>query len=555
MSGVLPIAGTAHMVSPEARKLILNLPADEQYMKIKQNLPVENEREFQGRKLLLLPLHEDTSRILFNLGINTKGLGPLNYFYTPPLIEGEHPPMSHQIESAAFLATHPRAYNLSTMRTGKTGSEILTLDYILDIKGIEGAALIVAPLSTLGTVWKKSFNTTLKSHKVEVLHGGTGKKSRLDKLKKPADFFVINPDGLKLLEDELTRAVFSGKITKVIFDEMTIFGNPSSGRWKAANNIVNGKMPCKYVHGLTGTPGGDPRAVFGMAKLVNFSALPCDRLSTWMDMCYYRWGTQVWQIKERPEAQFLIQKVLQPAIRFDKKDIMDLPPVVTQGREAELSSEQQKFCSMIIKEMVASTSNGKVIEAANKASAIGKYFQAAQGAVIADTGIISVDDKPRVETILEIIKEATAKVVIFSCYTGVNNKLVDSLRAKQLSVEKVDGSVTGKKRDMIFNAFQNEENPKILVAHPETVAFGVELAAADMIIFNGPPRVGTFKVSQALERLSSMKQKAKQITIINLSATEEERISFNDIDRGIGLSESVNKLFTDMTKYGKDKNP
>jgi len=551
MSDIRPIPETLHLVSPAARKLILNLPVNEQYLKVKQSLPVEGERDYGDRKLLLLPLHEDTSRILFNLGINTKGLGPLNYLYTPPKVEGKYAPMPHQVESASFLATHSRSYNLSTMRVGKTGAEILALDYLLDYKGFEGAALIVAPLSTLGTVWKYSLENTLPHHKTVVLHGGTGKRVRLDKLKQPADFFIINPDGLKMLETELTEAIITGKITKVIFDEMTIFGNPSSGRWKAANNIINGKMPCKYVHGLSGTPGGDPKAVFGMAKLITPSTLPCDRLTTWVDMCYSRWGTQVWQIKERPETQFLIQKVFQPAIRFDKKDIMDLPPVVTQGRAAELSSEQQKFCAGIIREMIAIAENGKVVEAANKAAAIGKYFQAAQGAVIGDTEIIHLEDKSRVETILEIIKEATAKVVIFSCYTGVNNKLVESLRNKKLTVEKVDGSVIGKKRDQIFYDFQNEENPKVLVAHPETVAFGVELAAADTIIFNGPPRVGTFKVSQALERLSSMKQKAKQITIVQLSATEEERVAFDDIDSGINNSESVNKLFTDMTKYGR----
>lgn len=550
MSGVQPIPGTPHMVDPGSKRLILNISDLTQYMNIKQSLPVEKEREYEGRKLLLLPLHEDTVRVLFNLGINTKGLGPLGYIYTAPLIEGKHQVMPHQLESAAFMATHPRGYNLSTMRTGKTGSQILALNYLLDTRGIEGATLIVAPLSTLGTVWQDGIKKTLPYHKTVILHGGVGKKDRLDKLKQPADFFIINPDGLKMLEDELTEAVTTGKITKTVFDEMTVFGNPSSGRWKAANNIVNGKVPCKYTHGLTGTPGGNPKAVFGMAKLINKSMLTCDRLTTWVDMCYSRWGSQVWQLKERPEAQFLIQKVLQPAIRFDKKDIMDLPPIVTMGRSAELTTEQQKFCTGIIQEMVAMTATGKVVEATNKAAAIGKYFQASQGAVICDTGVIHIDDKSRVDTILEVIKEASAKVVIFCCYTGVINKLVDSLRDKKLSVEKVDGSVTGKKRDHIFRAFQNEENPKVLVAHPETVAFGVELAAADTIIFNGPPRVGTFIVSQALERLSSLKQKAAQISIIQLSATGEERQAFNDIDQGISSSESVNLLFTKMTKFG-----
>lgn len=552
MAEIIPIPNTPHMVCPEKRKLILNIADQAQYIKIREAIPVEVEREIEGKHLLMVPLHEDTSRILFNLGVHTRGLNPLSYTYNPIKVEGKYEAMPHQIESAGFLATHNRAYNLSSMRVGKTSSQIMCMDYLLDIKGIEGSTLIVAPLSTLSVVWESALKSSLPYHKIVVLHGGIGKKSRLEKLKQPADVYIINPDGLKMIENELAAAVETRRISKVVFDEMTIFSNPGSGRWKAANNIVNGKIPCKYVHGLSGSAGANVIAVFGMAKLINSAALPCDRLTTWSDLVTQRWGSQIWQIKERPEAQLIIRKTLQPAIRFSKEDVLkDLPPVVTQGREAELTPEQGKFCTSIIKEMVAMVADKKIVEAVNKAAAIGKYFQGAQGSVIVDDGIMHLDDKPRIETIKEIISETTAKVVIFCAYVGVINKRVDQLRKLGFTVEKVDGSVTGKKRDQIFGDFQEKDNPRILVAHPETCAYGVELSRADTMIFDGPPRSGTFLTCQALERLSSLKQKADQITIIQLSATDEERAAFSDIDQGISSSESVNKLFTDMTKYGR----
>ena len=37
-------------------------------------------------------------------------------------VEGKYQPMDHQWQSAVFMAEHRRCFNLSTMRTGKTGS-------------------------------------------------------------------------------------------------------------------------------------------------------------------------------------------------------------------------------------------------------------------------------------------------------------------------------------------------------------------------------------------------------------------------------------------------
>lgn len=552
-SDLLVIPGSGVMASPRTRRFVMNIRDQALLAAIQKAVPgVVTKRSDQGSELVVVPMHEDVVAILHNLGCNTLGMGPLNFLYDRPLIEGLHIPMPHQVESAAFAAVHPRSYDLSTMRTGKTGSKIMSLDYLVRRREIGGAALVVAPLSTLETVWYDGLTSTLPDCRAVVLYGSKAERKTL--LQQNADYFIINPDGLKLIEDQLTEAVRTRFITKVVFDELTIFGNAKSGRWKAANNIVNGEAKCEYVAGLTGTPGGNPRAVYGMTKLVTPWTMPADRQSVWDDLCYSRWGTQVWQMKERPEAQHLIHQVMQPAIRFDKRDVMPhLPPVLTTGRDAQLTPTQQKFCRKIITEQIALTESGEVVEATNKAAAIGKYFQAAQGMVIADHDeLVPIDSSARVDLIEEVIKESEAKVVIFCCYTGVIDKLVSDLKGRGYEVAKVDGSVTGRKRSQIFRDFQDLGNKlRILVAHPETVAFGVELAAADTIIFNGPPRVGTFKVSQALERLSSIKQQSDKIMVVNVAATPEERKSFQDIAAGISQSESVNMLFTSWTKTGR----
>lgn len=527
---------------------ILNINKQDITKKIIDNIPYVYTQPHGTNTLVYLPIVEDTLKILRNIGMNTEGMEPFYFQYQPPLIEGRYHPMAHQLTSAAFMSSRERVYNTSTMRTGKTGSVVLATDYLQSIGKIQGAVLIVATVSNLTGVWQKTINDTLPDKTCVVVHGGVGKADRLKKLKYVADYYVINYDGVKMVQDELVAMVKSGKISCVVVDELTHYGNIKSQRWKALDSIVNGSCPVKYCWGLTGSPGGDSMAVFGFMKLINPVKLPCERLTTWQGLVQYRWGMAAWQWKDKPEAPAIISKAMQPTIRFDKKDIMDLPPIVYQVRDCELTSEQHKAYKQMRDEMIALTDKGELIEAVHKASMMHKLFQIVLGSVISNGKLLELDNKPRFNTILEIIKEASQKVVIFSPYTGAIDKLVSQLKANKYTVNKVDGSITGKRRAEIFNDFQYKKDPHILVCQIETVAYGVELAAADTMIFNGPPLSGGFIYEQALERLSSMKQKAKQISIIQLAATPEERKFFAGLDAGVKQSELVNDLFVEITR-------
>lgn len=87
----------------------------------------------------------------------------------------------------------------------------------------------------------------------------------------------------------------------------------------------------------------------------------------------------------------------------------------------------------------------------------------------------------------------------------------------------------------------------VLIAHPRTTAFGVELASADMMVFDGAPLSGDFVFGQAVERLSSLKQKAKQITIAQVYSCTEERKVFLALIEGQSQAAVVADLFKSVT--------
>ena len=520
----------------------------------------------QGYNLVALPYKMDTLQILRNIGYSTAGLEMLRNSYQMPLIEQRFNVAQHQITQATFFTENKRAFCTSTMRTGKTASAVLAAKFLQDNR-LATAALVIATVSNLRGVWEKEINGMYPNARVIVLHDKDA-ESRHRLLEQDADFYVINYDGIKIMRDALAQAVESGRISVCIVDELTHYANARTKLWDAADWVINGtryetiagptrrnpdgtesklkdkrkSLPkaagIEWAWGLTGTPGG-PDMVYGQVKLIKPENMK--RIYTgWRDDTMVQYG-----FKWVPREGYLdkIFQVMQPCIRYDKKDIMDLPPVVMSGRECELSPAQRRVYAQIKKDMMAMIGDATV-KAVSKAALVSKLLQISAGVVISENGNIALDMTPRMDELENIIASATQKVVIFCAFTAVIDRLKTELVARGHKVGVVDGRVTGKQRDAVFAGFQDGDLYDIILCHPKTTAFGVELAAADTMVFFGPPMSGEFVYQQAIERMSSLKQKAASCQLIHLSSTPEERKLFQSIKNGVDINETINSMFT-----------
>lgn len=501
----------------------------------------------KGGQIVKLPMKEEVFAKLFKNGVNLNEYWEFYKDYDPPLVEGLYTPMPHQLETAAFLANNPRAYCTSTMRTGKTASVIMALDYLARYRNEPGATLIVCPVSVMHSVWA---TTILSMTDLEVgLLRGT-KVQRRKELAIPRGYYIINYDGVDLLLPELSHMVAQGAIRKVVIDELNHYGNPTAKRWKAANKIFNGATPVPYLWGLTGTPTADSLAVFGYATMVNPVNMPWTNKTAWQTAVQYKWGYEAWQWSDKNDAHLTIQRVMQPNIRFKKEDVLkNLPPIMRTRREAALTKEQLTLFNKLKAEMRALTEGGEVITADQKATLISKLFQIAAGQVITKSQeVAAVAHKPRLDLLEQLISESPNKSVIFCAFRGVIEDLSKALNARGIPTEQVHGNVTGKARDKIFHDFQYLEHPKVLVAHPMTTAYGTELAAADQLILNGPLLSGTHTYMQGLERLSSIKQKSSVITVIEVVASKEEAMFFDALNKRINWANATASLFEHITR-------
>ena len=459
-------------------------------------------------------------------------------------VEGRYAPMEHQIDAAWFKAHNRRAFDLSTMRTGKTGSTMLALEYLFRTQQIQ-RAMIIAPLSCVRPVWVDAIKSTMPRH---IVHAVTGTKTQKKKaFEGHADILCTNFESIQLCKDEWREF----KPDAIVIDECTHYANGASKRTRAIKTFIHDIQPT-YVWGLTGTPGSDPLKAFAMSKVVNPEAVSCSTLAAWRDLTQYRYGQQAWQWKNRECAPMMIKQALSPAVLFRKDDLFDLPPVVYIARQVEQSLQQIRLMNRLREDMRAVADSGDSITAQQKSALVSKLLQCACGAVYMDNGErLTLDTSKRVDEILELIGEASGKTVIFSAFTGSIDKLYQELKGKGIKCAVVDGSTSEKKRAETFHAFQYEPKGQssvdVLIAHPRTTAFGVELASADMMIFDGAPLSGDFVFGQAVERLSSLKQKAKQITIAQVYACPEERKVFRALLDGQTQAAVVADLYKSVT--------
>jgi SNF2 family DNA or RNA helicase len=378
--------------------------------------------------------------------------------------------------------------------------------------GLVKRVLIVAPLSCLERVWGDEIFKNFPRRKFAVLHGSAEKRRLL--LASKVDFYIINHDGVGILEDELKKR---SDINCVVVDELRAFQNAQSKRWKQMNAVIKAK-PEAYVYGMTGSPTPNaPTDAYGQSKLIkpeNFKG----HYTQFRNITMQQFGPFKWV--PRKGCEEVVSQALRPSIRFELRDCIDLPETIYQTRQAELSENQLQHYEEIRKK-AATLIQGTEVNAVNAAVLLSKLIQAAAGCVYGPNGeILELDFGPRLQVLKEVIDEAAKKVIVFVPFTGILHALEKHL-SKKWSCAIIEGDVSKGKRDQIFSDFQNQKDPHIIIAHPATMSHGLNLTAADTVIWYAPIYSREI-VGQANARHARPGQ-TSVTNVIEICATKAER--------------------------------
>jgi SNF2 family DNA or RNA helicase len=232
----------------------------------------------------------------------------------------------------------------------------------------------------------------------------------------------------------------------------------------------------------------------------------------------YKVGMYRWLPK--PQAQQIVHTVLQPAIRFEKDQCLDLPDVTFVERDAPLTPQQRKYYAMLKKQMTMSA-DGEQVTSVNAATNINKLLQISGGAVYTDTReVIEFDVSNRLRAIQEVIEEASHKVLVFVPFTHTIELLKAYLTKAGIVCDVINGQVSVNKRHEIINDFQETENVRVLIIQPQAASHGLTLTAANVVIWYAPvTSVETYL--QANARINRPGQK-NAMTIVHIKGSEVE---------------------------------
>ena len=473
---------------------------------------------------LVLPHTHEVVRLARNLGL--KAPAPIMAQYD--WAGGK--PFNTQKITAAMLTMQRRAYVLSEMGTGKTRATLFAIDFLIRC-GVIQRAIVIAPLSTLTTVWYREIFRYFNHLSVGVLHGS--RKRRRSILAQDHQIFVINHDGIKTLLPELRAR---GDIQCVVIDELATFRNATADRWKALAALIQSRS---YVWGLTGSPTpNEPCDAWAQVKLLTPSRVPKYfkhfKEATMHQVSTFRWVP-------RKDAKDTVFEAMQPAVRFKRDDCVELPPVIYQTREAPLSPRQKEVYDTMFQHSKIMFQQGEAV-AANEGVLMSKLLQITTGFVYTRKGeAVELDNTPRMDALYELLDEAEGKVIVFVDFIHASKMIAQRLAKAGYSVEQVSGETSKTERDRIFTAFQAAEFPRVIVAHPKCMAHGLTLTEANTIIWFCPTNsLETYE--QACARITRPGQTRKQL-IMHLTGTPVESKLYRLLQQRSSLQGALLEMF------------
>jgi SWI/SNF-related matrix-associated actin-dependent regulator 1 of chromatin subfamily A len=409
-------------------------------------------------------------------------------------------------------ASHGRCLIGDDMGVGKT---IQALAYAA-LYPKERPLVIVSPANVKYN-WKKEASKWLPNESVHVVD--SGKASAFE----PADIIIINYDLMNKQQDRLAQ--LSPAIT--VFDEIHYLKNSKAQRTAASIRV--GRLSQKVI-GLSGTAiSSRPAEFFNSLNLLSSSQFPSewDFKQRYCDPWHNGFG---WDFKGASNTKELNERTRDMCIRRLKKEVLtELPDKVRQFIPIELSKSERKEYDDKQDEYYYTMDSHYAHEIP-----LPKGFMLN---MLSDLRHICGRMKvPRaVEWIGSRYDLTDGKpLVVFCHHKDVLSGIADQLSAAKQYIpirhDRIDGSVSSKRRQEIVESFQSG-GLDVLLCNTIAAKEGITLTAADTVLFIEREWVPTDE-EQAEDRVYRMGQESQSVHAVYLSVANSIDEHFDRVIEG-----------------------
>lgn len=477
--------------------------------------------------------------------------------YDWPSAPGQEPFPGQKI-AASFLVCNRRCFNLSAVRTGKSREVIWAYDYIQSKANRPIHCLIVSDITALVKTWEAEITAHLLGRRTcKVLYGKA--EERVQALNEEADFYLLNHDALRIgrpeaipQRDELghlvavhdlpARSLYKALLDKrfeiVVFDEASSYRDHRTKMHKCARAISKDAI---YVWLLTGTPcPNGPLDAYGLKRLChpNFKVeqiggYPAKKhfgffsYRIWEDQVTYADGP-FRRIPKR-DSTARVDELLSPAIRISQEQCFTPTGLVGPvDIKCPLTDEQREAMKELKRDLILLLEDGAQIDAVNEAALRAKLIQISAGMVY-DSGhaVHPIDARPRVDNFKDLVQKINGKTLVFAPLISVIEMLAKEISDQAMVIRH---SMTRNQKLAALREWQFDESKKVLLSHPGPIARGIDLSAANHVVWFAPSDRTEWWI-QANERINGINQdKTRYIYRLSGCAIEDEiyrRIEFN----------------------------
>lgn len=376
----------------------------------------------------------------------------------------------------------PRVNVWAGMGTGKTVSTLTALDFLLNVMGEAGPALVLAPLRVAASTWPAEAAKWTHLAKLRVVPIIGSKAEREAALRRPADVYTMNYENLPWLREHL-GGTWPFRI--VVADESTRLKSfrvrQGGARAQALGQIAH-KHVDRFIN-LTGTPAPNGLVdLWGQAWFLDagqrlgrsFSAFE----SRWFATKKRHPNDQYGEKFAMPGAQSQIEGALRDVtITVQAADFLDLPPLIENVIEVDLPPSAQRHYRELEREMFTQLAGGEEVEAFNAAALTMKCLQCANGALYLEDGSTwkELHDE-KLEALRSVVEEAAGAPVLVAYH----------FKSDLARLHRAFPNGRALDADPATIAAWNAGKIPMLFAHPASAGHGLNLQdGGNIIVFFG----------------------------------------------------------------------
>lgn len=444
-----------------------------------------------------------------------------------------------QREDVNWIMRHPRCLCGNFMGAGKSIEAMAVMSELNNSHN-----LIISP-KTMVEEWFWMIDQWLNADCLTP-HENSYYTHRLDGLNlKGPQFVVINYDLLS--NPKCLTALLDVKWDFICFDECHRLKNHNAKRTRSAYLLATNTPRVLF---MTGTPiRNTPMDLFPLFRMMNPK-----QYHSWYQWRNWFCVTREEEIWLKPKGSTraiprLIKQIIPGIkneealrallshymIRHEKSEVLtQLPPKQYRQIPVDLGPERSQYETMKA-EYFAILDSGEEVTAPKAIAQMTRLRQ-----ICLDPNTLS-PTLPRASTpsnktltLLDVIDEASGKLVVFTCFERYASTLCSVLKEKNIPYRTITGQVKGSDRLKAEQDFQNDVNVRVLVGTIGAMGEGLTLTAADTVVFTDlawTPATNEQAEDRVYGRVDKGLESDKSILVVDLYCQDTIEKHVHDVVR------------------------